>query len=83
MLCRKLSISLLRGFNIKPRDKYNKNMTAQLHTKKGTGREIAKLLRVSEQTVSKAIRGKSDTKIARKIRTLAVRSYGAVELKEN
>ena len=72
-----------RGFNIKPRDKYNKNMTAQLHTKKGTGREIAKLLRVSEQTVSKAIRGKSDTKIARKIRTLAVRSYGAVELKEN
>lgn len=83
MSIHKTLLILLRGFNIKPRDKYNKNMTAQLHTKKGTGREIAKLLKVSEQTVSKAIRGKSDTKIARKIRTLAVRSYGAVELKEN
>lgn len=55
----------------------------ELHTKKGTGKAIAKLLGVSERTVSLAIRGKSDTKIARKIRTLAVRSYGAVELKEN
>ena len=58
-------------------------MTMELHTKKGTGKAIAKSLGVSERTVSLAIRGKSDTKIARKIRTLAVRSYGAVELKEN
>lgn len=55
-------------------------MTKQLHTKKGTGKAIAKLLGVSEQTVSMAIRGKIDTDMARKIRTMAVRSYGAVEI---
>lgn len=55
-------------------------MTKQLHTKKGTGKAIAKLLGVSEQTVSKAIRGKSDTETAMKIRTMAVRNYGAIEL---
>lgn len=55
-------------------------MNKQLHTKKGTGKAIAKLLGVSEQTVSKAIRGKSDTATAKKIRTIAVRNYGAVEI---
>lgn len=55
-------------------------MTKQLHTKKGTGKAIAKLLGVSMQTVSKAMRGKSDTVTARKIRTLAIRNYGAVEV---
>lgn len=55
-------------------------MTKQLHTKKGTGKEIARLLGVSEQTVSAAIRGKSDTETARKIRTMAVRNYGAIEI---
>ena len=55
-------------------------MTKQLHTKKGTGKEIARLLGVSEQTVSAAIRGKSDTETARKIRTMAVRRFGAIEI---
>ncbi len=58
-------------------------MTTQLYTKKGTGKAIAKSLGVREQTVSAAIRGKSDTKIAKKIRTLAVKAYGAIEIKEN
>lgn len=31
---------------------------------------------VTVQTVSKALRGKSDTELARKIRTLAVRTFG-------
>ena len=53
-------------------------MTKQLHTKKGTGKEIG----VSEQTVSAAIRGKSDTETARKIRTMAVRNFGAVEINQ-
>lgn len=57
-------------------------MTTQLHTKKGTGKAIAKSLGVSEHTVSVAIRGKSDTQIARKIRTLAVKAYGAVVINE-
>ncbi len=57
-------------------------MTKQLHTKKGTGKEIARLLGVSEQTVSAAIRGKSDTETARKIRTMAVRNFGAVEINQ-
>ncbi len=70
-----------RDYIIKPRDKYRKNMkTRQLHTKKGTGKAIARLLGVSEVTVSKAIRGKTDTETARKIRTLAKRSFGAVEV---
>ena len=58
-------------------------MIKQLHTKKGTGKEIARLLGVSEQTVSKAIRGKSDTRMAKKIRTMAIRNYGAVEMIPN
>lgn len=57
-----------------------KNMSKQLHTKKGTGKAIAKLLGVSEQTVSKAIRGKSDTQTARKIRLMAVRCFEAIEI---
>lgn len=71
------------GLNIKPTDKYIKNMAKQLLTTKGTGRKIAKLLRVSEQTVSKAVRGKSDTDTARKIRKIAVENYGAVEVETN
>ena len=59
-----------------------KNMTNQLHTKKGTGKEISRRLRVSEQTVSKAIRGKIDTATARRIRAIAIRDYGAKELKD-
>ena len=55
-------------------------MTKQLHTKKGTGKEIARLLGVSEHTVCDAIRGKIDTETARKIRSMAVRIYGAVEI---
>jgi transcriptional regulator with XRE-family HTH domain len=55
-------------------------MKKQLHTKKGTGKEIARLLGVSEHTVSEAIRGKSDTDTARKIRMMAVRNYGAIKL---
>ena len=55
-------------------------MKKQLHTKKGTGKAIAELLGVSEQTVSKAIRGKSDTTTAKKIRLMAIRNYGAVEI---
>ena len=57
-------------------------MGSELHIKKGTGKAIAKLLGVSEQTVSKAIRGKSDTQTARKIRTIAVRDFGAIVIKE-
>lgn len=72
-----------RGLNIKPTDKYIKKMAKQLLTTKGTGRKIAKLLRVSEQTVSKAVRGKSDTDTARKIRKIAVENYGAVEVETN
>ncbi len=53
-------------------------MKKQLHTKKGTGKEIARLLGVSEHTVSEAIRGKSDTDTARKMRMMAVRNYGAI-----
>lgn len=55
-------------------------MTKQLYTKKGTGKQISKLLGVSVQTVSMAMRGKSDTATARKIRKLAVENYGAVEV---
>lgn len=58
-------------------------MTKQLYTKKGTGKKIAKLLGVSVQTVSKAMRGRSDTDTARKIRKLAVENYGAVEVETN
>lgn len=58
-------------------------MAKQLLTTKGTGRKIAKLLRVSEQTVSKAVRDKSDTNTARKIRKIAVENYGAVEVETN
>ena len=49
----------------------------EIYTKKGTGKEIAKLMGVSVQMVSRALRGKSDTELARKIRTLAVRTFGA------
>lgn len=71
-------------FIIKQGDKYRKNMkTRQLHTKKGTGKAIARLLGVSEVTVSKAIRGKTNSEIAMKIRTLAKRSFGAVEVETN
>ena len=66
---------------IEARDKNReKKMTKQLHTKKGTGKEIARLLGVSEHTVSDAIRGKIDTDTARKIRTMAIRNYGAIEI---
>lgn len=57
-------------------------MAMQLHTKKGTGKAIADLLGVSERTVSLAIRGKSDTETAKKIRTLAMRSFGALEIND-
>lgn len=84
MLVRKTLLYLQRDSIIKQGDKYRKNMkTRQLHTKKGTGKAIAKLLGVSEVTVSKAIRGKTDTETARKIRTLAKRSFGAVEVEIN
>ena len=66
--------------SLKHATKIGKNMTKQLHTKKGTGKEIARLLGVSEHTVSVAIRGKSDTETARKIRTMAIRNYGAIEI---
>ncbi len=65
---------------IEPPDKYIKNMAKQLLTKKGTGKEIAKLLGVSEHTVSYAVRGRSDTETARKIRKLAKDHYGAIEV---
>ncbi len=55
-------------------------MTKPLYTKKGTGKAIARLLGVSEQTVSMAIRGKTDTDLSRKIRTMAVRDFGAIEI---
>ena len=55
-------------------------MAKQIFTKKGTGKQIAKMLGVSVQTVSKAMRGKSDTATARKIRKLAVDNFGAVEV---
>lgn len=55
-------------------------MANQLHTKKGTGKEISKRLGVSEHTVSVAIRGKSDTATARRIRAIAIRDYGAIVL---
>ena len=72
-----------RDYIIEPRDKYNKNMSEQLHFKKrGAGKEIAKLLGVSEHTVSAAIRGKIDTPMARKIRTLAVKTFGAKVVKD-
>ncbi len=58
-------------------------MGNELHIKKGTGKAIAKLLGVSEQTVSKAVRGRIDTLTARKIRTIAVRDFGAVEISTN
>ena len=72
-----------RGSNIEPTDKYIKNMAKQLLTTKGTGRKIAKLLGVSEHTVSFAVRGKIDTDTARKIRKIAKENYGAVEVETN
>ena len=57
-------------------------MGSELHIKKGTGKAIAKLLGVSEQTVSKAVRGKSDSLTARKIRMIAIRNYGAIEINQ-
>lgn len=57
-------------------------MGKELHISKGTGKAIAKMLGVSEQTVSKAIRGKSDSKLARYIRALAIGSFGAVEINQ-
>lgn len=70
-------------FIIKPTDKYKKNMTKQLYTKKGTGKKISKMLGVSVQTVSAAVRGRSDTETARKIRKVAVEHFGAVEVETN
>ena len=58
-------------------------MKKQLHTIKGIGKEIARLLGVSELTVSDAIRGKIDTDTARRIRTMAIRNYGAVKMISN
>ncbi len=55
-------------------------MGKELHITKGTGKAIAKMLGVSEVTVSRAIRGKIDTKMARKIRALAINAFGAVEV---
>ena len=56
-------------------------MTKPLHiTKNGTGVAIARLLGVSKVTVSKAMTGKIDTPLARKIRKLAKENYGAVEV---
>ncbi len=66
---------------IEPAAKYTKKMTKPLHiTKKGTGKEISKLLGISEHTVSFAIRGKIDTPTARKIRKIAKENYGAIEI---
>ena len=73
----------LVDLTIKPRDKFNKKIMAeQLHIKKGTGAEIARLLGVSRVTVSHAIRGHSDSDIARRIRRLAKKVYGAVVVDE-
>lgn len=58
-------------------------MGKELHITKGTGKAIAKMLGVSEVTVSKAVRGKSDSELARKIRALAISQFGAVEITTN
>ena len=58
-------------------------MAEQLHIKKGTGAEIARLLGVSRVTVSHAIRGHSDSALAKRVRTLAKKCYGAVEVTRN
>ena len=60
----------------------NKFSEMEIYTKKGTGKEIAKLMGVSVQMVSRALRGKSDTELARKIRTLAVRTFDAKVVKD-
>ena len=69
------------GFNDWTSRQIYKKMTKPLHiTKKGTGKEISKLLGISEHTVSFAIRGKIDTPTARKIRKIAKENYGAIEI---
>jgi len=56
-------------------------MLKPLYIKKhGAQIEIARLLGTSEHTVSYAINGKIDTPMARKVRTIAKRNYGAVEI---
>lgn len=50
----------------------------QVYTKKGTGRAIARLFKVSEVTVSRAVHGKSNTDLARKIRHVAVKEFGGI-----
>lgn len=55
-------------------------MGRELHIKRGTGKAIAKMLGVSEQTVCKAIRGRTDSELARKIRALAISCFGAIEI---
>lgn len=57
-------------------------MAQKLWTKLGTGRAIARSMGVSFVTVSKAINGKTDSELARKIRTLAIKAYGAIVLPE-
>lgn len=73
-----------RSFIIELRDKFNKkSMAEQLFTKKGTGKAIAALLGLSERTVSLAIRGHSNSALAKRVRTLAKKCYGAVEVTRN
>ena len=59
------------------RDILNESSVSKEFISAGTGKEIAKLMGVSVQMVSRALRGKSDTELARKIRTLAVKTFGA------
>lgn len=48
----------------------------------GAAKELGRVLRVSQPTIREALRYKSDTEIARKIRHTAVKEFGGVETTE-
>ncbi len=52
----------------------------RIWTKKGVGKKIARALRCSTVMVSCALNGKKDTPLARKIRYVAVKEYGGIEV---
>lgn len=53
-----------------------KKTIKQVLSKRGTGKELAKMFKVSEVTVTNALRGKSNSPLAARIRKAAVNKGG-------
>ncbi len=52
----------------------------RIWVKQGTGKKIARAFDCSTVIVSLALNGKKDTELARKIRYVAIKEYGGVEI---